>query len=88
MPGARSMRNHPTDNLEFALIADGVPKDKRISDALLAAVHLTENGKLLLEEGSVDIGGSRASMALIAAETLAPGVFMPAARVRRLPASC
>ena len=22
------MRNHPTDNLEFALIADGVPKDK------------------------------------------------------------
>ncbi len=27
-PGARSMRNHPTDNLEFALIADGVPKDK------------------------------------------------------------
>jgi putative spermidine/putrescine transport system substrate-binding protein len=27
-PGARSMRNHPTDNLEFALIADGVPMDK------------------------------------------------------------
>ena len=27
-PGARSMRNHPADNLEFALIADGVPKDK------------------------------------------------------------
>src|SRR5258708_32876036 len=27
-PGARSMRNHPTDNLEFALLADGVPKDK------------------------------------------------------------
>ena len=27
-PGARSMRNHPTDNLEFALIADGVPKDQ------------------------------------------------------------
>jgi putative spermidine/putrescine transport system substrate-binding protein len=27
-PGARSMRNNPTDNLEFALIADGVPMDK------------------------------------------------------------
>jgi putative spermidine/putrescine transport system substrate-binding protein len=27
-PGARSMRNHPIDNLEFALLADGVPKDK------------------------------------------------------------
>jgi putative spermidine/putrescine transport system substrate-binding protein len=26
--GARSVRNHPTANLEFALIADGVPKDK------------------------------------------------------------
>ena len=27
-PGPRSMRNHPIDNLEFALIADGVPMDK------------------------------------------------------------
>jgi putative spermidine/putrescine transport system substrate-binding protein len=27
-PGARSIRNHPVDNLEFALIADGVPMDK------------------------------------------------------------
>jgi len=27
-PGARSMRDHPTDNLEFALIAEGVPMDK------------------------------------------------------------
>ena len=27
-PGTRSMRDHPTDNLEFALIADGVPMDK------------------------------------------------------------
>ncbi|MFC3123431.1 ABC transporter substrate-binding protein [Pseudoroseomonas globiformis] len=27
-PGARSLRNHPVDNLEFALLADGVPKDK------------------------------------------------------------
>src|ERR1700728_2157485 len=27
-PGARSMRDHPTDNLEFALLADGVPMDK------------------------------------------------------------
>jgi putative spermidine/putrescine transport system substrate-binding protein len=27
-PGPRSLRNHPVDNLEFALIADGVPKDK------------------------------------------------------------
>lgn len=27
-PGARSMRNHPIDNIEFALIADGVSKDK------------------------------------------------------------
>lgn len=27
-PGARSIRNHPVDNLEFALIADGVAMDK------------------------------------------------------------
>ncbi|MGE0723932.1 MAG: ABC transporter substrate-binding protein [Alphaproteobacteria bacterium] len=27
-PGARSMRNHPVDNLEFALLADGVAPDK------------------------------------------------------------
>jgi putative spermidine/putrescine transport system substrate-binding protein len=27
-PGPRSMRNDPTDNLEFALLADGVPLDK------------------------------------------------------------
>ena len=27
-PGARSLRNHPADNLEFALLADGVPLDK------------------------------------------------------------
>src|SRR5205823_2462578 len=27
-PGARSMRDHPVDNLEFALIADGVAMDK------------------------------------------------------------
>ena len=27
-PGARSMRNNPTDNLEFALLADGVAMDK------------------------------------------------------------
>jgi putative spermidine/putrescine transport system substrate-binding protein len=27
-PGARSMRDNPTDNLEFALLADGVPMDK------------------------------------------------------------
>lgn len=27
-PGPRSMRNHPVDNLEFALLADGVPIDK------------------------------------------------------------
>jgi CO/xanthine dehydrogenase Mo-binding subunit len=35
-----------------------------------ASVHLTESGKLLLEEGSPDIGGSRAAMAIMAAETL------------------
>jgi CO/xanthine dehydrogenase Mo-binding subunit len=35
-----------------------------------ASVHLTESGKLLLEEGNPDIGGSRAAMAQIAAETL------------------
>jgi len=34
------------------------------------AVHLTETGKLMLEEGNPDIGGSRAAMALIAADTL------------------
>ena len=27
-PGPRSMRNHPTDNLEYALLADGVPAEK------------------------------------------------------------
>ena len=27
-PGARTMRDHPTDNLEFALLADGVTPDK------------------------------------------------------------
>ncbi len=27
-PGPRSLRNHPVDNLEFALLADGVPMDK------------------------------------------------------------
>jgi putative spermidine/putrescine transport system substrate-binding protein len=27
-PGPRSMRNHPVDNLEFALLADGVPLDE------------------------------------------------------------
>lgn len=27
-PGPRSLRNHPVDNLEFALLADGVPRDK------------------------------------------------------------
>jgi putative spermidine/putrescine transport system substrate-binding protein len=27
-PGPRSLRNHPADNLEFALLADGVPLDK------------------------------------------------------------
>lgn len=27
-PGRRSLRNHPTDNLEFALLADGVAPDK------------------------------------------------------------
>ncbi|MCC7271245.1 MAG: ABC transporter substrate-binding protein [Alphaproteobacteria bacterium] len=27
-PGRRSLRNHPVDNLEYALLADGVPKDK------------------------------------------------------------
>lgn len=27
-PGPRTMRNHPVDNLEYALLADGVPADK------------------------------------------------------------
>ena len=27
-PGPRSLRNHPVDNLEFALLIDGVPPDK------------------------------------------------------------
>ena len=27
-PGRRALRNHPVDNLEFALLADGVPTDK------------------------------------------------------------
>ncbi len=35
-----------------------------------ASVHLVEGGKLLVQEGNPDIGGSRASMALMAADTL------------------
>jgi CO/xanthine dehydrogenase Mo-binding subunit len=35
-----------------------------------ATVHLVEGGKILLQEGTPDIGGSRASMALMAADTL------------------
>ena len=35
-----------------------------------ASVHLVEGGKILLQEGTPDIGGSRASMALMAADTL------------------
>jgi putative spermidine/putrescine transport system substrate-binding protein len=27
-PGPRSLRNHPVDNLEFALLADGAAMDK------------------------------------------------------------
>ena len=35
-----------------------------------AEVHVTDNGQVMVVEGSPDIGGSRASMALMAAETL------------------
>ncbi|MFT7651287.1 MAG: CO/xanthine dehydrogenase Mo-binding subunit [Limisphaerales bacterium] len=35
-----------------------------------AEVHINENGSVMVVEGSPDIGGSRASMALMAAETL------------------
>ena len=35
-----------------------------------AEVHVTDNGQVIVVEGSPDIGGSRASMALMAAETL------------------
>lgn len=35
-----------------------------------AEVHITDDGHVLIVEGSPDIGGSRASMALMAAETL------------------
>ena len=35
-----------------------------------ATVHLTESGRIKVLEGNPDIGGSRASMALMAAETL------------------
>ena len=35
-----------------------------------AEVHITDDGHVLVVEGSPDIGGSRASMALMAAETL------------------
>ena len=35
-----------------------------------AEVHINENGSVMVIEGSPDIGGSRASMALMAAETL------------------
>lgn len=38
-PGARSIRNHPVDNLEFALIADGVPADKIYPIDLDRAFH-------------------------------------------------
>jgi CO/xanthine dehydrogenase Mo-binding subunit len=35
-----------------------------------ASAHLVEGGKVLIQEGNPDIGGSRASMALMAADTL------------------
>ena len=35
-----------------------------------AEVHITDSGMVMVVEGSPDIGGSRASMALMAAETL------------------
>jgi CO/xanthine dehydrogenase Mo-binding subunit len=35
-----------------------------------ATVHLTESGRVTVQEGNPDIGGSRASMAIMAAETL------------------
>ena len=35
-----------------------------------AEVHVNENGTVMVIEGSPDIGGSRASMCLMAAETL------------------
>ncbi|MEE8307701.1 MAG: xanthine dehydrogenase family protein molybdopterin-binding subunit, partial [Gammaproteobacteria bacterium] len=35
-----------------------------------AVVHLTESGRVIVQEGNPDIGGSRASMALMTAETL------------------
>jgi CO/xanthine dehydrogenase Mo-binding subunit len=44
-----------------------------------AEVHLNENGTVTIIEGNPDIGGSRASMALMAAETL--GVEYPDVRV-------
>lgn len=38
-PGPRSIRNHPVDNLEFALLADGVPADKIYPIDLDRAFH-------------------------------------------------
>ena len=45
-----------------------------------AEVHITDNGMVKIVEGSPDIGGSRASMALMAAETL--GVPYERIRIR------
>ena len=41
-----------------------------IGEASSATVHITENGDAIVNTGSPDIGGSRASMALFAAEEL------------------
>lgn len=38
-PGPRSLRNHPVDNLEFALLADGVPMDKLYPIDMERAFH-------------------------------------------------
>ena len=35
-----------------------------------AEVHINENGSVMVVEGNPDIGGSRASMCIMAAETL------------------
>ena len=45
-----------------------------------AAVHVNEDGTVVVATGSMDIGGSRASMAMMAAETL--GIEQKAASIR------
>ena len=66
-------KNHPNYN---APVPEGAGRGVaagfwfNIGNQSSAEVHVNENGTVMVIEGSPDIGGSRASMCLMAAETL------------------